>query len=66
MNDMKEFEDDPDWPRAKTEAERNDPQYWMKRTIAEIEVQLRYGIPMIKFLGLVIVVLLGLILYRLW
>ena len=66
MNDMKEFEDDPDWLRAKHEAERNDPNYHTKRAIAEIETQLHYGLPTFKFLGWVIVILLALILWRIW
>lgn len=34
--------------------------------IEEIEVHLRYGIPSLKLLGWIIVVLLTLILWRLW
>jgi hypothetical protein len=34
--------------------------------IEEIEVHLRYGIPSLKLLGWIIVVLLALILWRLW
>ena len=66
MDDMKEFENDPDWPRAKMEAERKDPNYWLKRTIEEVEVHLRYGIPALKFIGWIIIILLGLILWRIW
>jgi hypothetical protein len=66
MDDMKEFEDDPDWLRSKAEAERKDPNYWPKRNIEEIETQLRYSLPIFKFIGWAIVVLLALILYRLW
>ncbi len=34
--------------------------------IEEIEVHLRYGISGLKFVGRIIVVLLGLILWRVW
>lgn len=34
--------------------------------IEEIEVHLRYGIPSIKFLGWIIIVLLTLVLWRIW
>ena len=60
------LENDPDWIRAKREAERNDPLYWLKLSIQEIQVQLTYGIPTLKFLGWVIVILLGIILWRVW
>jgi len=67
MDDVdKELEKDPDWLRAKHEAERNDPNYWLKRTIEEIEIHLRYSLPTIKFLGFGIMVLLALILWRIW
>jgi hypothetical protein len=58
--------DDPDWLRAKQEAERKDPLYWTKRNIEEIEVHLRYGIPGLKLVGWIIVALLALILWRVW
>lgn len=63
---MTDENNDPDWLRAKQEAERNHPLYWAKRNIEEIEVHLRYGLPALKLVGWVIVVLLGLILWRLW
>lgn len=58
--------DDPDWLRAKGEAERNNPLYWTKRAIEEIEIHLRYGIPALKIIGWAIVALLALILWRIW
>jgi len=58
--------DDPDELRAKIEAERNDPNYGMKLAIDETEIHLRYGIPAIKLIGWIIVVLLSLILWRIW
>ena len=61
-----DLEHDPDWLRAKMEAEQKDPNYWLRRTIEEIEVHLRYGLPNLKVIGWVIVVLLSLILWRVW
>jgi len=66
MTDMREFEDDPDWLRAKAEAERNDPNYEVKLNIESIEKTLRYGLPGMKFVLWVIAILLGLILWRVW
>lgn len=66
MDDMKEFEDDPDWLRAKEEAERKDPNYWPKRNIEAIEIHLRYGLQTLKLLGFLVVALLSAILWRLW
>ena len=57
---------DPDWLRAKLEAERNHPLHWLKVSIEEIQVQLSYGIPTLKFLGWAIVALLALVLWRVW
>ena len=59
-------DDDPDWLRAKAEAERKDPWYWPKRNLEEVEVHLRNGIGSLKLIGWIIIVLLGLILWRLW
>ena len=60
------LESDPDYMRAMDEAERRDPNYPIKVAINEIQVQLTYGMPVLKFLGWAIVVLLSLILWRLW
>lgn len=65
-DDMKEFEDDPDWLRAKQEAERGDPNYWPKHNLEQIETNLRHSMPIIKLIGWAIVILLGLILWRIW
>ena len=66
MVDMKESEDDPDWLRVKEEAERSDPDYWVKRNIESIETTLRYGLPGLKIVLWVIAGLLALILWRVW
>jgi hypothetical protein len=58
--------EDPDELRAKIEAERNDPMYGMKVAIEETEIHLRYGIPVLKLIGWVIVVLLSLVVWRIW
>ncbi|MBI3526531.1 MAG: hypothetical protein HY067_01020 [Betaproteobacteria bacterium] len=58
--------DDPDELRAKIEAEREHPMYAMKLAIEETEVHLRHGIPAVKLIGWVVVVLLALILWRIW
>ena len=63
---MREFEDDPDWLRAKAEAKRNDPNYEVKLNIESIEKELRYGLPGLKFILWVIAILLALILWRVW
>lgn len=64
--DLDGLEDDPDALRAQQEAERKDPNYWVKRNIESIETTLRYGLPGVKLVLWVIVVLLALILWRLW
>ncbi len=66
MDNMEEFENDPDWLRAKAELERKDPHYWTKRAIKEIEVHLRYSMSAFKLIGFIIIVLLALILWRIW
>ena len=66
MTDMREFEDDPDWLRVQAEAEKKDPNYWVKRNIESIETTLRYGLPGVKFVLWLIAILLGLILWRVW
>ena len=57
--------DDPDELRYEQAISRKNPEVAIA-TIEEIEVHLRYGIPSIKFLGWVIIVLLTLILWRIW
>ena len=57
--------DDPDELRYKQAIGRKDPAVAIA-AIEEIEVHLRYGIPSIKFLGWIIIVLLTLILWRIW
>lgn len=57
--------DDPDELRYEQAIQKRDPAVAIA-AIEEIEVHLRYGIPSIKFLGWVIIVLLTLILWRIW
>lgn len=57
--------DDPDEVRYEQEAAKRDPAT-ATAAIEAIEVHLRYGIPGIKFQGWIIIVLLGLILWRVW
>ncbi len=57
--------DDPDELRYEHEVRRKDPAVAIA-AIEEIEVHLRYGLPILKFLGWAIVVLLALILWRIW
>lgn len=58
MGDYDDFESDPDYLRAKQGAEKSHPNYEFKVLLNEIEIHLRYGIPSLKFIGWVIVVLL--------
>ncbi len=61
--------DDPDELRYEYEPEKKDPiiQVQRLRELAdEIEIHLRYGIPGLKLIGWLIVVLLALILWRIW
>jgi hypothetical protein len=57
--------DDPDELRYEQAIREKDPSVAIA-AIEEIEVHLRYGIPAIKLLGWVIVILLALILWRVW
>lgn len=57
--------DDPDELRYEQAVKKRDPEIAIA-AIEEIEVHLRYGIPSIKFLGWVIIILLTLILWRIW
>ena len=58
--------DDQDELRAEQAARQNDPRFEAIDVINEIEIHLRYGIPSIKLLGWIIIVLLALILWRIW
>jgi hypothetical protein len=57
--------DDPDELKYEQAISQRDPAIAIA-AIEEIEVHLRHGIPSLKLLGLVIIVLLTLILWRLW
>ena len=57
--------DDPDELRYEQAIHRKDPEVAIA-AIEEIEVHLRYGIPSIKFLGWIVIVLLTLVLWRIW
>ncbi len=65
MASYDDIENDPDYIRAKQESERNHPNYEFKLLLNEIEIHLRYGIPALKFIGWIIVILLLAILYKL-
>ena len=56
---------DPDELKYEQAIRQRDPAIAIP-AIEEIEVHLRYGIPSIKFLGWVIIILLALILWRIW
>jgi hypothetical protein len=57
--------DDPDELRYEQEIAKKDPKVAIA-AIEEIEVHLRYGIPSIKLLVWIVIILLGLILWRVW
>ncbi len=57
--------DDPDELRYEQAISQKDPAIAIA-AIEEIEVHLRYGIPSIKLLGWIIIVLISLILWRIW
>ena len=57
--------DDPDELKYEQEIAKRDPAVAIA-AIEEIEVHLRYGIASLKFLGWIIVTLLGFILWRIW
>ena len=65
-NDDDWMESDPDWIKVKQESEKKSPYYPFRLLLDEIEIHLRYGIPSIKFIGWIIVILLVLILYKVW
>lgn len=58
------MEDDPDWIRARQEAEKKHPNYEFKLLLNEIEIHLRYGLPRLKLIGWIIVGLLVAILFN--
>ena len=61
--------DDPDELRYEIEAEKKDPIRQVaaiRDAIDEIEIHLRYGIRSLKTIGWIVVILLGLILWRSW
>ena len=57
--------DDPDELRYEHEIQRKNPAR-AGDALEAIEVHLRYGLPILKFLGWAIVALLALILWRVW
>lgn len=57
--------DDPDEKRYESAIAKKDPRY-QSELLDEIEIHLRYGIPSIKLIGWIIVILLILILYKIW
>lgn len=61
--------DDPDELRYALEAEKKDPVRQiaaLRETLDEVEIHLRYGLPRLKLIGWLIVLLLGLILWSIW
>lgn len=58
------MESDPDWIRAKQEAEKKSPYYQFRLLLDEIEIHLRYGLPRLIFIGWIIVGLLVAILFN--
>ena len=63
--------DDPDEIKAEMEARRRaiaegNPIALTQLNLEAIESHLRYGIPALKMIGWIIIVLLALILWRLW
>ena len=56
---------DPDELKYEQAISQKDPEIAIA-AIEEIEVHLRYGIPSIKLLAWIIIVLLSLILWRIW
>ena len=61
--------DDPDELRYESESEKQDSVRQIaaiRESVDEIEIHLRYGLPLIKLIGWIIAMLLALILWRLW
>ena len=59
------MKDDPDETKYEHAIQKKDPRY-QAELLDEIEIHLRYGIPSIKFIGWIIIILLVLILYKIW
>ena len=57
--------EDPDELMHEQAIARKNPET-ASAAIEEIEVHLRYGIPALKLLGWAIIIMLGLILWRIW
>lgn len=57
--------DDPDETRYENKIQKKDPRY-QSELLDEIEIHLRYGIPSIKLIGWIIVILLAVIVYKVW
>ena len=60
---------DPDELKYEIETEKKDPTQQiaaMRDAIDEIEIHLRYGIRSLKTIGWIVVILLGIILWRSW
>lgn len=60
---------DPDELRYEIETEKKDPTRQiaaMRDAIDEIEIHLRYGIRSLQTIGYIVVILLGIILWRSW
>ena len=63
------MKDDPDELRYELEVEKKDPIRQMaalRDSLDEIEIHLRYGLPKLSLIGWLVVILLGLILWRTW
>ena len=61
--------DDPDELRYELEVNKKDTVSQiaeMRDVLNEIEIQLRYGLPRLKLIGWLVVVLLACILWRVW
>lgn len=56
---------DPDELAYETAVEKRDPAAF-RDVVDEIEIHLRYGIPSLKFIGWIIIILLSLILWKVW
>ena len=60
---------DPDELRYELDAEKKDPVRQiaaLRETLDEVEIHLRYGLPRLKLIGWLVVLLLALILWRVW
>lgn len=66
MSDWDDIERDPDWIKIRQESEKREPTYKLQRLLEEISIDLRYGIPSLKFIGQIIIVLLIAIVFKLY